>query len=159
MKMLGKIEILSSSCNISTIRDGRGGIFTWVPEDPLLEFNMLYFLPGKVRGNHYHPHFNEYFLIVEGSGVVITIDPETKKELNMHVSKGSCLRIPKGVSHAFHAITSATCISMLSKPWEECDPPIVHEELIPFGEEYEKYAKKTGFKNSIEELKDRKKTN
>ena len=45
---------------------------------------------------------------------------------------------------------------MLSKPWEECDPPIVHEELIPFGEEYEKYAKKTGFKNSIEELKDKK---
>ena len=89
MKMLGKIEILTSSCNISTIRDGRGGIFTWVPEDPLLEFNMLYFLPGKVRGNHYHPHYNEYFLIVEGSGVVITIDPETKKELNMHVSKGS----------------------------------------------------------------------
>ena len=44
--MLGKIEILSSSCNISTIRDGRGGFYLDT-EDPLLEFNMLYFYRVK----------------------------------------------------------------------------------------------------------------
>jgi len=27
---------------------------------------MLYFTPGASRGDHYHPEFTEYFLVVEG---------------------------------------------------------------------------------------------
>ena len=46
---LGNIEVLASSCNISTVQDGRGAIFTWIPDEPILEFNMLYFLPNKIR--------------------------------------------------------------------------------------------------------------
>ena len=57
MNKFGDIEILIPSINLSTIDDGRGGIFTWVPNEPLMEFNMLYFKPGKVRGNHHHPEF------------------------------------------------------------------------------------------------------
>lgn len=157
MKKLGFIEVLDCVCNLSTIKDGRGGIFTWLPQEPILEFNLLYFLPNKVRGNHNHPEFIEYFLVVEGSGVIVTLDPKTKKELVMHASKGTCIRVPKKTSHAFHAITEATCISMLSKPWDECDPPIVHEDLIPFDEKYKDYAKEQGFKYSIEEKKRKKK--
>ncbi len=67
-----KIEILRPTCNLETVRDGRGGIFTWVPQDKIAEFNMLYFQPGKTRGNHYHPEFNEYFLVVGGSVVMVT---------------------------------------------------------------------------------------
>lgn len=156
MERLGNIEILSSSCNISTIKDGRGGIFTWVPKEPILEFNLLYFLPEKVRGNHNHPEFVEYFLVVDGSGVVITKSPIDGSELVMHASKGTCLRIPQGVSHAFHAITNTTCISMLTKRWDECDPPIIHEDLIPFDEQYSQYAEEQGFKYSVEELKKKK---
>ena len=37
-------------CNLDTVRDGRGGIFTWIPDEPIVEFNMLYFQPGKTRG-------------------------------------------------------------------------------------------------------------
>ena len=66
MNKFGNIEILIPSCNLSTIDDGRGGIFTWIPDEPLMEFNMLYFKPGKVRGNHYHPEFTEYFLVTDG---------------------------------------------------------------------------------------------
>ena len=46
------VQILKPDCNLETIRDGRGGIFTWIPKEPIVEFNMLYFNPGKVRGFH-----------------------------------------------------------------------------------------------------------
>ena len=156
MKKLGNIEILQSHCNISTIKDGRGGIFTWVPDEPIMEFNMLYFSPGKVRGNHFHPEFNEYFLVVDGSVAMITKDPTNDSEIVMLASKGVCFRTPMGVSHAVHAITNATCISLLTKPWDACIEPIRHEDLIPPDQDYAEYAKKHGFKYSVEEIKEKK---
>ena len=38
-----KFEILHPTCNLDTIKDQRGGIFTWLPKEPIVEFNMLYF--------------------------------------------------------------------------------------------------------------------
>ena len=35
-------------------------------ERDIKEFNMLNFYPNKVRGNHKHPEFTEYFLVVKG---------------------------------------------------------------------------------------------
>jgi mannose-6-phosphate isomerase-like protein (cupin superfamily) len=125
-----KIEILTPSCNLDTIRDGRGGIFTWIPQDPLVEFNILYFLPGKARGHHYHPEFNEYFMVIEGSGVMVTRDSEDAPEEQIHMSRGMCVRTPKGVSHAFFAITAVTAVSLLSKKWDDCKPPIVRVEYL-----------------------------
>jgi len=156
MNKFGNIEILTPNCNISTIKDGRGGIFTWVPDEAILEFNMVYFSPGKVRGNHFHPEFNEYFLIVDGSVIMVTKDPKNDSEITMLASKGTCFRTPKGVSHAVHALTDATCISLLTKPWGKCKDPIIHEDLIPLDEEYMKYANEQGFIHSIEELKKKK---
>ena len=153
MKKLGDMEILSSTCNLSTVKDGRGGIFTWVLDEAILEFNMLHFYPGKSRGNHYHPEFVEYFLIVEGSIMMITKDSETKSEISMLCSKGTCFRTPIGVPHATHAITSATCISLLTKPWDECERPIVHEDIISPDQEYLEYAKEQGFVHSAEEIR------
>jgi len=145
--------MLFAQCNISTVKDGRGGIFTWIPEEPILEFNMVLFTPGKIRGNHSHPEFNEYFLIVDGTVVMVTKDPANGSEISMIASKGACFHTPKGTSHAVHALTSATCISMLTKPWEECEVPIAHEDLIKQDEEYIAYAKSHGFEHSVEELK------
>ena len=74
------VEIIKPDCNLETIKDGRGGIFTWIPKEPIVEFNMLYFNPGKVRGFHFHPHFIEYLLVVDGNGTLITrTDPKDKK--------------------------------------------------------------------------------
>jgi dTDP-4-dehydrorhamnose 3,5-epimerase-like enzyme len=144
---LGNIEVLAASCNITTVQDGRGAIFTWLPDQPIVEFNMLYFLPNKIRGNHFHPEFVEYFLIVDGTVVMVTRDPETGKEINMHASRGTCFRTPPGTPHAVHAITSAVCVSMLTKPWDTCDPPIVYEDLIDFDAGYSAYmaAKDPGY--------------
>ena len=125
-----KIEILKPSCNLETVRDGRGGIFTWVPRDKIAEFNMLYFQPGKTRGNHYHPEFNEYFLVVEGQGVMVAKDSNASPEEIIHMSKGMCARIPRGTAHAFYAITPVTAVAMLSKPWDECKRPVVRVDVI-----------------------------
>ncbi|HCN84415.1 MAG TPA: hypothetical protein DIT07_12460 [Sphingobacteriaceae bacterium] len=141
MHKLGNIEVFESSCNISTVQDGRGAIFTWLPKEPIVEFNMLYFLPNKIRGNHFHPEFVEYFLIVEGSVVMVTKDPQTGKEINMLASKGVCFRTPPFTPHAVHAITDSTCVSLLTKPWDECDKPIIYEDLIEFDSQYKEFIK------------------
>ena len=140
-KKLGNIEVLASSCNISTVQDGRGAILTWLPDLPIVEFNMLYFLPNKIRGNHYHPEFVEYFLIVSGSVIMVTKDPGTGKEVNMQAGAGVCFRTPPNTPHAVHAITDSICISMLTKPWDACNPPIVYENLIGFNKDYTEFMK------------------
>lgn len=129
---LGQISILHASCNIQTVEDGRGAIFTWLPKQPIVEFNMVYFQPNKIRGNHYHPEFTEYFLVIEGTVVMVTKDA-LGKEVNMHASRGTCFCIPPNTSHAVHAVTQAICIAFLTKPWDECHPPIMHDPLTNCG--------------------------
>ena len=124
------VKILKPSCNLETVRDGRGGIFTWVPEEPILEYNMLYFRPGKTRGFHYHPYFIEYLLVTEGSGTLVYREkPEDKKnEKYIHLSKGICTKTEKNIYHTVYAITEMTIIAMLTKPWDKCEPPIIRVE-------------------------------
>ena len=80
MNKFGNIEILVPSCNLTTIDDGRGDIY--LDSDDTWEFNMLYFKPGKVRGNHYHQKFTS-ILVTDGSGVMITKILMGKKYLIM----------------------------------------------------------------------------
>lgn len=126
---MSEIEVLKPSCNLETVRDGRGGIFSWIPKEPIVEWNMLLFHPNKIRGNHYHNEFVEYFMVVEGYGVMVSRDEKGKK-IFFHLSKGQCLRIPKGVPHAFYAIEYTTAMAFLTKNWDACSPPIHHEKLI-----------------------------
>ncbi len=139
---LGDIEILQPYCNVSTVMDGRGGIFSWVPDEPIKEWTMFYFHANKVRGNHYHPEFTEYFLVVEGALLLITIDPKTKKEINMLISKGMCFRTPPNTPHAICALEETKCMSFLTKPWDECENPIIFEDIVPFDKEYNEYKSK-----------------
>lgn len=125
-----KPKILHPSCNIETLLDHRGGIFTWVPEDDIKEFNIIYFKEGKTRGNHYHPEFTEYFLVVEGEGAMVYKEDKNKPETIIHMSKGTCVRTPIGVAHAFQAITAVTAIALLTKPWDTCKKPIVHTDIL-----------------------------
>ena len=122
-------EVLYPTCNMTTITDGRGGVFSWVPEDAIVEFNMLYFNPGATRGNHYHPEFNEYVLVVAGEGIMVSKDSEGGEKKIIHMSKGSCVRTPSGVIHTFYAISPVTAIAMLSKKWDDCTPPIVRVDV------------------------------
>lgn len=124
----GKYGIFRPTCNIETVLDGRGGIFTWVPKEPIREFNMLYFTPGASRGDHYHPEFTEYFLVVEGSGIMVFKEPNGQREV-FKMSRGDCSYAKPGISHAFHAINQVISVAMLTKPWDECNPPIIRKEV------------------------------
>ena len=124
------IKILQPSCNLETVRDGRGGIFTWLPKEPIVEFNLLFFKPGKTRGFHYHPHFIEYLLCVDGNGVLITRDdnnnPKTESVINL--SKGVCTRAEKNSYHTVYSITEMTLVAMLTNQWDHSKPPIIKVE-------------------------------
>jgi len=123
-----KIEKLKPSCNLDTVKDGRGGIFTFYPEDPIVEMNFNVVKTGKIRGNHHHPEFDEYYILTSGEGVLIYKDKDDKDEF-IFMSRGTCTRTPKGVSHVFFAISECTLVVCLTKKWDDCDVPIVHENL------------------------------
>lgn len=123
------ITRFNPSCNLETVRDGRGGIFTWIPPEPILEWNMLIFHPNKIRGNHYHLEFVEYFMVVEGYGTMVSKD-KSNKEVFFHLSKGQCVRVPIGISHAFYAIQFTTAMAFLTKNWDDCNPPILFDKII-----------------------------
>ena len=123
-----KIETLNPSCNLDTVKDGRGGIFTFYPEDPIVEMNFNIVKTGKIRGNHHHPEFDEYYILTSGEGVLIYKDDDDKDQF-IFMSRGTCTRTPKGVSHVFFAISECTLVVCLTKKWDDCDVPIVHENL------------------------------
>ena len=127
------LQLLKPKTNLDTIRDGRGVILTWVPEDKIVEFNIVHFRPSCVRGMHYHDHFIEYSLCVHGTGMFVyrtdKNDPGTKKSLN--ISKGFCVRIPKKIVHTIQSVAELTMVAMLTQQWDYSDPPIVQVGEVP----------------------------
>lgn len=124
-----KIEKIEPTCNLDTVRDGRGGIFTFIPKEPIVEFNLNIIKAGKIRGNHNHPEFDEYYLVTSGEGVLIFRENENSEEEFIFMSKGQCTCTPLGISHVFLAITDCTVVTMLTKKWDDCKTPIIHENL------------------------------
>ena len=129
MNKFGEIEILSPICNPETLSDGRGAIFSWIPDEVIKEFTLLYFHKDKVRGNHYHPEFIEYFLVIDGVISLTTTDPLTGKNISTIGGAGFCFKTPKLIPHMVRAITDAKCLSLITKPWESCENPIVYHDL------------------------------
>ena len=54
--------------------------------------------------------------------------PDAEDEF-LYLSPGHCIRTPKNTSHVFLAITDCTLIVLLTKKWDDCKQPIVHENL------------------------------
>lgn len=129
MYNFGNIEILDPLCNPDTLLDGRGGIFSWVPSEAILEFTLLFFHPNKSRGNHYHPEFIEYFLVVDGVISLTTFDSNLDKKISTIGGPGFCFKSPKSVPHLVRALSEAKCVSLITKPWDECSVPIVYQDL------------------------------
>lgn len=123
-----RIKKLEHRANLDTVRDGRGGIFTFYPDKPVVEFNFHFVNKGKIRGNHYHPELDEYYLFTDGNAVVVTKDAAGKEEF-LYVGKGDCVYVPQGVSHVVYAITDFNLVTLLTKKWDDCETPIVHENL------------------------------
>ena len=108
-----KIKRFEPSCNLVTLKDGRGSIYQWVPDKPIMEWTHQTIIKGKLRGNHYHPEFDEYILLVSGQGAII--EKGEKEDHFLRMSKGMCVYIPKNTSHVFLATTDCESVSFLTK--------------------------------------------
>ncbi len=124
-----KVQRVFPTANLDTVKDGRGGIFTFIPKDPIVEFNYNFIKSGKIRGNHYHPEFDEYFLLTEGEGVLVSRDSEQSNQEFIYLSKGHCAYTPKSINHVFLAITDCIAVAMLTKKWDDCKDPIIHMDV------------------------------
>lgn len=113
------IEILSGDL----FEDHRGKIFSYFPEDKIVEYNLMVTNAGDERGYHYHPHFNEYVMIVQGS-VEFTAYSESKNFTKVF-GVGDSFKIPKNVPHTFKALEDLKFVSFLTHRWHDSDPPIV----------------------------------
>lgn len=103
--------------------DSRGTIRSFFPEEDLVEYNLMITNKGDERGYHYHPHFIEYMLIVEGECLFKEYADDEISECVLNV--GDSIRIPIGVAHTFTAMTDFKFVSMLTKRWDHSNPPII----------------------------------
>jgi quercetin dioxygenase-like cupin family protein len=102
--------------------DHRGTIRSFYPDENIVEYNLMITKQGDARGYHYHPHFVEYMLIVDGECLFKEYG-DTVYEKTLTV--GDSIRIPIGVAHTFIALTDFKFVSMLTQRWNDSNPPIV----------------------------------
>ena len=123
------IRKLDPEINPITLKDGRGGIFTYYPEqgDPVVEWSFIVTLKGSQRGHHYHKEFDEYIMFVDGEGVYTELTDG--KELVTTVSSGDCVYLPMNVPHTFYPTADCMMIALLTKRWDDCDEPITRVEI------------------------------
>lgn len=122
--MQGKIQVLSPEINPITLKDGRGGIFTYYPQtEDIKEWSYIVTLKGSQRGHHYHKEFDEYIMFVHGSGVYLELQ-EDGSEISVPVASGNCIFLPKNVSHTFVPMEDCKMVAMITKKWNDCDEPI-----------------------------------
>jgi len=103
--------------------DHRGTIRSFYPDENIVEYNLMITKQGDARGYHYHPHFIEYMLIVEGECLFKEYTEDGVAEETLTV--GDSIRIPVGVAHTFIALTDFKFVSMLTQRWNDSNPPIV----------------------------------
>lgn len=123
-----KMIRITPGFNLDTIKDGRGAIFSFIPKAPILEWTHQFIKSGKIRGNHCHPEFDEYILLINGNGVEVAYNEDGGEE-KIEMSKGTCIFIPRSTYHVFLAITDCESISFLTKKWDDCEKPIIHNNL------------------------------
>ncbi len=119
------IREVPPACNLETLRDGRGGIFTFFPVDaPIVEWNLIFTRAGESRGFHYHPEFDEYILVASGHGAYVGKRDDGADSFRK-VAAGTCLHFAANTPHTLHAITDMRVVAMLTKRWDDCERPIV----------------------------------
>jgi quercetin dioxygenase-like cupin family protein len=117
----------SKKLSPDVFEDHRGVILSFpldVSDLPVVEYNLMITSKGDERGYHYHPHFDEYMIVVEGECLFKEFSTDgDHKEMIMKV--GDSIKIPTGTSHTFKALTDFKFVSLLTKRWDDSEPPIV----------------------------------
>ena len=112
-------------CKILTadlFEDKRGSILSFYPDKNIVEYNLMITKKGDARGHHYHPHFDEYMIVVGGECLFKEYSDSIHEIV---LTEGDSIHIPSGVAHTFVALTDFKFVSMLTKRWHDSNPPIV----------------------------------
>ena len=114
-----RMKILNPDVNSCSLKDGRGGIFTYFPEnEPIKEWSYIVTHKGSDRGHHHHKEFDEYIMFVEGHGCYI--ERLSGNEYFHLVGPGNCLYIPAFVDHTFKPLEDCKMIALITKKWNDC---------------------------------------
>lgn len=120
--MNGRIRLLTPDINARAV-DERGAIYSFVPQDPVVEFCYITTRAGAQRGHHYHEEFDEYIMLVEGEGIYFELlDDGSQRKIVM--GPGQVIHIPVCTAHAFMPLTDCKSASFLTKRWDHCQHPI-----------------------------------
>tara|TARA_S200000501_G_scaffold247123_1_gene231530 strand:- start:11020 stop:12579 length:1560 start_codon:yes stop_codon:yes gene_type:complete len=103
--------------------DHRGTVYSYYPDEKLVEYNLMVTRKGDERGYHYHPEFIEYMMVVDGECMYTEWNEHHKEKI--HLKTGMSIKIPIGTAHTFTALTDFKFVSMLTKRWHDSDPPII----------------------------------
>ena len=109
--------------NSENFIDHRGKILSFVPADSIKEFVMIETKKGVNRGDHYHPEFDEYIVLIQGNGLYVETINNIKRTIE--VDAGDCIHIPRGIYHTFIPSTDCLAMSCLTKKWNDCENPIL----------------------------------
>jgi len=117
-----KIQFLKPNIGDKAV-DHRGAIYSFIPQDAIVEFVYLHTVAGVTRGHHLHKEFDEYIMLVEGEGIYIEnmSDGKTTKHV---IGPGQTIYIPAFTSHTFIPLKECKSVSFLTKKWNDCQEPI-----------------------------------
>jgi dTDP-4-dehydrorhamnose 3,5-epimerase len=101
-------------------RDDRGYLLKAVMKEftGSSSFGEIYFVhsaPGIVRANHFHKIATEWFVVVQGEGLLTLIDPEfstNRQSIKMNADLPICVLIPPGVAHSIKATGTEPMLMM-----------------------------------------------
>jgi UDP-2-acetamido-2,6-beta-L-arabino-hexul-4-ose reductase len=119
---------------VSLFADARGWVIEPVGETQLhaqRNAHVALTAPGAVRGNHFHHHATEVFVVI-GPGLVRWRENGEVRDVN--VAEGAAMRftVPPGIPHAIKNTGSRPMVLMAfsSQPHDRANPDTVREVLI-----------------------------
>jgi len=145
------MELVKPFCNLGTLADDRGGIFTWaLPKETagrtIKEFNLIQTNKGEMRGFHYHKEFVEWILVTSGQVVYFEYVPRLIQLQRVEARQsqypfeilgpGDCICFPIGTGHTMKALTDLSMVAMIDKRWDDCEEPITPIEFEPLEMEH-----------------------
>jgi uncharacterized RmlC-like cupin family protein len=120
--MNGRIQLLEPDIADKAV-DHRGAIYSYVPQQAIVEFVYIDTKQGVTRGDHYHKEFDEYIMLVSGEGIYVEVLGNQQRR-RIVMGAGQCIYIPALTPHTFVPLTDCKSVSFLTKRWDHCVEPI-----------------------------------
>jgi len=112
--------------------DERGSIEGIINYGEWKEINLITSSSGSVRGNHYHKHITELFIILDGEIKVVVQKVKDGKlvgdTFENNVKSGDVFLVESFVNHTFFVKKDSRWINVLSEAIKEKEPDLYRGE-------------------------------